>query len=358
MNFILLFIAGLSTAIAGMLAWIFIRSERQKPDTSTLPMLMDLQKNLASLKSEMQSQIIDLSKQVNSQIQNNSLFLQESQTGFHKTVNMVQDRLGQLQQATHQMINIGKDISSLQDILKAPKLRGGLGELLLEELLRQILPEDHFALQYTFQSGVIVDAVIILGQGMIPVDAKFPLENFQRILDSGNEEKSHQAKKMFIQDVKKHIDQIATKYILPEEGTFEFALMYIPAENIYYETIIKDDMQDESLSLYAIQKKVIPVSPNSFYAYLQAIVRGLKGMRIERTAKIILESLGQLETEFGKCIAEFEKTGSHLSNAHGSYDKAMKRFSKLHDKLLTLGDVRKADAPRLNLEQPTDSSLD
>ena len=266
-------------------------------------------------------------------MKHNAQFLQENQQNYRQIMGDVQHRLGALQSATQNMMEVGKDISSLHDILRAPKLRGGMGELLLAELLRQILPEDHFSLQYRFRNGLQVDAIIRLGEGLIPVDAKFPLENFKRILEAGSDEKQAEARKSFWKDIKKHIDDISTKYILPEEGTFEFALMYIPSESIYYETIIKDDAQSESLSSYAMKHKVVPVSPNSFYVYLQSIVRGLKGMRIERSAQIILESLGQLEIDFELCLSDFEKIGGHLAHARTSYEKTEQRFHKLQDRL-------------------------
>jgi DNA recombination protein RmuC len=275
----------------------------------------------------------------------------EANQRTHQTVGKVEFQLGELKKSAQSMEDIGKDIASLQDILKAPKLRGGLGETFLAELLRQILPEDHFSLQYSFQNGNTVDAVILLGGGMIPIDAKFPLENFRRIQEAGDEAAQKQARKSFIQDVKKHIDQIASKYILPQEGTFDFALMYIPAENVYYETIIKDDLQPESLVEYAVRKKIIAVSPNSFYAYLQLILRGLKGMRIERSAQLILERLSQLETDLGRCFEEFEKLGGHLSNASSSYEKTAKRFEKLKDKLLSIESDRKTT---LSLNAPSE----
>lgn len=236
------------------------------------------------------------------------------------------------------MIDIGKDISSLQDILKAPKLRGILGEFFLEELLKQLLPQDRYVLQYGFKSGEKVDAVILLGQGMVPVDSKFPLENFKRATAAGTEEETRRARKQFCQDVKKHIDQIASKYILPEEGTFDFALMYIPAENVYYETILKDEDSKETMSLaqHALSQKVIPVSPNSFYAYLQAIVLGLRGLRIENSAKEILSCLGQLANDFKKFYEDFEKLGFHLSNLNAVYEKAEKRLDRFQHQLQSI----------------------
>ncbi len=332
----LLIIAGFA-AIAGLLLMVLKKKESGETSGADISrMAMDFQKELAALQTTVQSQIQGLSAQVTEQLAQNSQFLIKNHEGYRTAVGQVENRLGELQQATRSMLDIGKDISSLQDILRSPKLRGGLGELFLAELLRQILPEDHFALQYSFRNGTKVDAVIFLGQGIIPVDAKFPLENFKRILEAKGDEDVKAARKSFAQDVKKHVDSIASKYILPEEQTFEFALMYIPAENVYYETIIKDELFPESLASYAQKKKVIPVSPNSFYAYLEAIVRGLKGLRIERSAQIILESLGQLETDFKKLMIDFEKVGSHLSNAQSSYERSLKGFEKLETKLASL----------------------
>ena len=334
MNFssaLLLVLAGI--VLSAVVFLLLRRTHKGVDENVSERMMLQFQKEMNDLRSGLKDQVLDLSQRMNEHLERNSRFLNQSHQGYSQAVGQVQHRLGELQQVTQSMMEIGKDIASLQDILRAPKLRGGLGELFLAELLRQILPEDHFSLQYAFQDGSRVDAVIFLGQGMIPVDAKFPLENFKRMLAAQGEEDEHHARKHFQQDVRKHIDDIAAKYILPAEGTFEFALMYIPAENVYYETIIKDEVQPESLSGYAIKKKVIPVSPNSFYAYLQVIVRGLKGLRIERSAQLILESLGQLETDFKKCLADFEKIGDHIKNAQSAFDRTDKRLGRLQEKM-------------------------
>lgn len=290
-----------------------------------------LEKRLNEQTQLFQNELLQISRQMNQQLTTNTSVVQD----YTRLMGEFQNRLGQLQESTHSMIRIGQDISSLQDILKAPKLRGILGEFFLEELLKQLLPQDRYILQHSFRSGEKVDAVILLGQGMVPVDAKFPLENFKRFLQGSSEEEVKRSRRKFIQDVKKHIDQIASKYILPEEGTFDFALMYLPAENIYYETIIKDDetTESQSLSQYALTRKVIPVSPNSFYAYLQAIVLGLRGLRIENSAREILSCLSQLATDFRKFYGDFEKLGSHLGNSRSAYDSAQKRLDRFRGQL-------------------------
>lgn len=309
----------LAVGLGAVLAFWFLRSFER------------LENQLNQQTQLFQKELLQISRQMNEQLTSNTSVVQ----GYTQLMGEFQNRLGQLQQSTQSMIRIGEDISSLQDILKAPKLRGILGELFLEEILRQLLPQDRFILQYSFRSGEKVDAVILLGQGMVPVDAKFPLENFKRFLQAPSQDELKRGRKQFAQDVKKHIDQIAAKYILPEEGTFDFALMYLPAENVYYETILKDEEggEEQSLSQYALGRKVIPVSPNSFYAYLQAIVLGLRGLRIENSAREILSCLAQLANDFKKFYEDFEKLGSHLNNSKTTYEKAQKRLDRFRNQL-------------------------
>jgi DNA recombination protein RmuC len=252
-----------------------------------------------------------------------------------KVIGDVHRKLGEVHETTKQVQDISKDISSLQEILRAPKMRGGLGELFLGDLLKQVLPPSRYQEQYRFKSGEKVDAVILLKEAMVPVDSKFPLENFKRIMESKDEATRSTHKKQFVRDVKKHIDDIHRKYILPDEGTFDFALMYIMAENVYYEIIIKDeDLGDEKgLFKYAIDNKVIPVSPNSFYGYLQTILLGLRGMRIEDQAQEILRNLARLEGDFERVMGDFSLMGKHLKDTFSKYEDAEKRLLKFGDKL-------------------------
>ena len=247
----------------------------------------------------------------------------------------VRQQLGQLDESSRRLMDLGKDISSLQQILQPPKMRGSLGELFLADLLAQILPASHYELQHRFRSGEVVDAAVTLRAGIVPIDAKFQLENFRRTLAAPGEEEKKAARKAFLRDVKGHIDDISSKYIRMDEGTFDFALMYIPAENVYYETIIKDDDLGGEMSLfnYALKKRVIPVSPNSFYAYLQTILLGLRGLRVEEGAREILEGLSRLSKEFESFSEAFRVVGSHLENCAKKYDDAAKRFGKVETKL-------------------------
>lgn len=252
-----------------------------------------------------------------------------------RVVGEVQTQLGKLAVATQQVHAVGRDISVLQESLRSPKFRGGFGEFILGNLLAQILPKESYALQYSFRSGERVDAVIRTREGMIPVDAKFPLANFKKMIEAKTEEEKKTARKELINDVRRHVEDIV-KYIRPDEGTLPFALMYIPAENVYYEIMIKDDEIDEDFLVYAQKKRVFPVSPNSFHAYLQTIAIGLRGMKIEEWAKNLDASLQQLREDLLRFVDEFGQVGGHLKNLRQKYESAEKRLGQFQEKLSNL----------------------
>jgi DNA recombination protein RmuC len=342
----------LLAAVLLLLVWSIFQSQKKTVDP-TIPLL---QQEVQSLRGQLtdamirnqdslNQQIAQITSHVNTHLGQVTQQLQKSTGDLNtrldnaaKVVSEVSKGLGGLSEATKKVFDVGKDIASLQEILRSPKLRGGLGELFLGDLLGQILPPAHFSLQHRFRSGEAVDAVIRLGQNLVPVDAKFPLENFRRVIETASEDERRTARRKFIGDVKKHIDAIAGKYILPDEGTFDFALMYIPAENVYYELIIKDEAVDTDKGLlnYSFARRVIPVSPNSFYAYLQTILLGLKGMHIEERAQEILSGLARLSIDFRKFREEFDTVGKHITNTKARYDDADKRLEKLGDKLQSL----------------------
>ncbi len=299
---------------------------------------MHFSKTLGQLNTDVRQIFRDADQQLTSRL--------ESAT---KAVNDVHQHLGKLQESQHRLYEVGKDIAGLQELLRAPKMRGGLGELFLEELLAQIMPKDFYTTQYEFKNNQKVDAVIRFGHGVVPVDAKFPLENFRRFVEASDEDSKRSARKQFISDVKIHIRNISEKYILPDEGTFDFALMYIPAENVYYETIIKDEKFDEAGGIfqYALNKKVVPVSPNSFYAYLRVILLGLKGMAIEKGAQDIIRSLARLRNDFERFYTDFSKMGKHLSHSKSSYEEAEKRLQRLGDKLNSIEEPAEQNVPQV-----------
>lgn len=248
----------------------------------------------------------------------------------------VQNQLGSLSKASEQILGVGKNVQGLMDILRSPKLRGNMGEMLLEQLLAQLLPRDRYVLQHGFRSGDKVDALIRLAEGAVPIDSKFPLENFRRLLEAPDGEREA-IRKAFFRDVKKHVDAIATKYINPDEGTLDFALMFIPAENVYYE-VISNGESAENIYGHALSRKVIPTGPSTFYAFLAAIALGLKGLQIAENARTIQSALARLVGEVDKARSECGTLGSHLKNASGSHERLSKQMEKVGDRLTALGE--------------------
>jgi DNA recombination protein RmuC len=326
-----------AAALAAYFAW---KASRPAPGGDAALGLM--QQQLEGLRAQMGQSLDRLTGEMNRRLEDVSHRVADSQKAVGdrldnaaRVVGEVQKSLGTLGQASERIFEVGKDIAGLSEILRAPKMRGGLGEYFLGDLLGQILPAKHFSTQHSFKTGSIVDAVIRLGGKLVPVDSKFPLENFRRVAEAKSDEDRRVLRKKFVTDVKKHIGDIAAKYILPDEDTYDFALMYIPAENIYYEVIVKDESAngENSLTDFALKHRVIPVSPNSFYAYLQAVVLGLRGFEIEENARVIMQNLARLQGDFQRFREDFELVGKHLSNTRGKYEDAEKRLTRLTDKL-------------------------
>ncbi|MCD6270715.1 DNA recombination protein RmuC [bacterium] len=241
---------------------------------------------------------------------------------------------------------VGRDIKEFQDFLRSPKLRGNIGEQILRDLLEQMLPKKNFACQFQFKDGQIIDAVVKTNQGIIPIDSKFPMENFRKMnLPDKDASLRESYKKDFLRDIKKHIDDISKKYILPEEGTVDFALMYIPSEPVYYEVALNQpDLLD-----YSHQKRVYFVSPNSFYYFLKIIMVGLEGAKIEENAKKILSGMKAIQQEALKFEQDFSLLSSHINHAKNSAEKAQNRFTRLVEKMERLGELE-SEGERKKLE--------
>jgi DNA recombination protein RmuC len=249
----------------------------------------------------------------------------------------VRERLGALGEATRRLETVGATVTEVQQLLQVPKLRGTIGEIWLEELLRQILPGSHYEMQHTFRSGERVDAALRLGDRLVAVDAKFPLEACQRMLAADGIE-AERERRLFARSLKDRIDEIADKYIRPDEGTYDFALMYIPAENVYYEAVLRAEDPEDAKSVlgHAMQRRVIPVSPHTFYAYLLVILHGLKGMQVERQAREIQERLGGLRQQFDAFWAAFATVGAHLANAQKKFEESERHAGRVQDRFDTI----------------------
>jgi DNA recombination protein RmuC len=278
----------------------------------------EVDRHLRGVIETMDRRLSDLDRKVDSRLESAS-----------KTTTEIHERLGKVDQATAQMLEQAKGLSRLEHALRPPKARGGFGELLLENLLRDRLPVGSYSMQHGFSTGERVDAVIKVDK-LVPVDAKFPLDNFERMAEASGDDERALYEKAFARDVKQHVDAIASKYIRPGEGTYEFALMYLPAEGVYYELMCG---KTGALLKYAHEQRVFPVSPTTFTAQLQVIALGLKGLQIEQHAQEVMAYCADLQKDFARFREDFDVVGKHLGNAQGRFTDAEKRLGRFETKL-------------------------
>jgi DNA recombination protein RmuC len=265
-----------------------------------------------------------------------------------KTTTAIHHQLGQLGQANAEILARANDLKKLEQALRPPKARGGFGELLLENLLRDRLPRDSYQLQYGFKTGERVDAVIKV-ERLVPIDAKFPLDNFERLADAETDDDRTLYEKAFARDLKNHVDAISQKYIRPDEGTYDFALMYLPSEGVYYELVCG---KTGSLLQYAHEKRVFPVSPTTFTSQLQVIALGLKGMQIEQRAHEVMAYVAQLQGDFDRFRDDFQVVGKHIGNAQSKYAEAEKRLDRFDTKLERAAETEAEIPPAVAQELP------
>lgn len=265
--------------------------------------------------------------------------LKQDMVGMNQSLtqaqNQMNDRLdraatvfGSLQNELGKMQELGRSMKDIQDALKSPKHRGNIGEQMMNELIAQQIPKASYQLQYGFRSGEKVDAIIKTKNGIIPIDSKFPAENFLAYSQAETDQARQAAQKLFVADVKKHIQTIAKKYILPAEGTVDFALMYVPGEAIYYDIITNTD-----LSEFAAGLRVYLVSPHSFYYFLRTVLLSLEGDLIEEKAKEVMNFIKGIQVDARKFGDELSLTSKHLNNAKNAMDNATNSYDRLGGKI-------------------------
>ncbi len=280
----------------------------------------------------LQNQINEIAKVVDARLGESTKMIQAQFGQSAKIVKDVTEKLTKLDETNKQVINFTEQLQNLQQVLTNPKHRGVLGEYYLETLLQNVLPAKNFQMQYKFKDGEIVDAVIFVGEKIIPIDSKFSLENYNRLLEEEDEEKRKQLEQQFKRDLKQRIDETA-KYIRPAENTFDFAFMFIPAEGIYYDLLVSQvgaiKVSARDLLEYAFAKKVLIVSPNSFYAYLQTVLQGLRALAIEESAKEIRKNVEMLQKHLLNYEEYMKKLGSQLSTVVNTYNSGYKEFKKI-----------------------------
>jgi DNA recombination protein RmuC len=288
-----------------------------------------LQQRMGQIETQVKSSLDEGNKSVNAKFEDSL-----------KVIGDIKKTIGNMETANKQMLEIGQNIASLQDLLRPPQIRGGLGEMTLNSILSELLPRQNFEEQYRFRNGVIVDAIIRVGERIVPIDSKFPLESFERYMACTEDKVKTTNLKEFCRSVKSKIDDIASKYILEDESTFDFALMFIPSENVYYQTILKDDMEldGKSIAEYALSKRVIIVSPNSIYAYLRVIHIGLRGMQVETNVRKIMDDYNRLTKELEKFEKQFVTLGAHINHAQSTFDGAARQLETVSAKLARAGE--------------------
>ena len=323
-------------ALAAIAVWLLAQrrqpkeTEGQRLEQQLVALKADLTQALGATQQTMLTQVNAVDAKLNQRLESVDNRIGQSFASSKEAMSRIDQQLGAVGQSTQRILELRDDVSSLRDVLQPPKLRGGFGELLLEQLVKQVLPPDHYSTQYRFRDNTVVDLVIHSPDGLVPVDSKFPLESFRRLLDAPTDEDRARARKAFVRDVKLRIDEVA-KYIRADDGTLDFALMYVPAENVYYETIA--GTEDESPMSFALERGVHLCSPNTFHAFLQVVLRGFRGLKVQEEAKEIMTRLAYFRREFAKFRSEFEKLGGHIGRAKNKYDDIDKLAGRLGDRL-------------------------
>ncbi|EKD85966.1 MAG: hypothetical protein ACD_37C00551G0002 [uncultured bacterium] len=309
----------LALIVIGFVTLYFLLSRKQTSQTSD--------KTLLEWLKSMQASINDTNSNISKTLQENSRQLNERLDRAAIAIRDVNKGVGE-------MSEIGRNMRELQEFLKSPKLRGNIGEEVLKDLISQTFPKNSFNLQYQFRSGEKVDAAIKTDAGILPIDSKFPMENFQKMNKSENQSEKDSFKKEFIRDVKKHIDDISKKYILPEEGTMDFCLMYIPSEPVYYEIADNPDILD-----YARRKRIYAVSPTTLYAHLQVILLSFEGKKIESKSREVFALLRGLKVDYEKVNDNLGVLGRHLGNASSQFNNVSDSFHRIGKKLNTTKEI-------------------
>ena len=340
MNVVLI---GVVIVVAGLVLWLVLQTSQERRKSGLLEgQLSELRRDLqtigtaqaqstgqmATIGQSVSQRLESVTKALQDGVSNSAQIATQGQTAIANELKNTREQIGHIQKQLGEFQELGRGISSatksLEGILGGAKTRGLLGEVTLERLLEDSLPPSQYAMQYRFSSGECADAVIFLrDRKLVAIDSKFPLDAFRRIEAEGAE-----AKRAFATVVKGHADSIARKYIVPNEGTLDLALMFVPSENVYYEMLMTQDSKGEALDSYCRGKCIVAVSPNTLYAHLCVIHLGLRGMQIEENAMRISAGLSGIQKNIASFTEVFEKLGTHLKNAQQTYSDADKKLEK------------------------------
>ncbi len=344
----LILVALLSALAAAALVFALVRA-RPPASTGSDP----LQDQIVALRDELQrigqtvrTDTDSLSQRIETRLEGMDSRVSRTLTDTHaasqELAKGIFETLGQVTSATQSVADQARQFTQLQDLLKPPKARGGLGETLLEQLLVQVLPRGTFKMQHRFSSGAIVDAVVTLDNRLVSIDSKFPLANYERMCDASTDGERSEAERAFASDVAKHIKDISTRYIVPDEDTFEFAMMYVPAEGVYGE-VLRLTHRNVALMDIAMAARVMPLSPSTMYGYLQTVAFGLRCLSIEKNAEKVLDFCGQLQQDMRRFSDEYDVLGKHLGNARNKFEEGSRKLDRVFDDLARVSELADDD---------------
>ncbi len=355
----------LTIIFIGLLIWLIFevkKSQTKKPAEDSNAMQMLLQQ-MNTLRESMEDKITgsnrDMSRAVKTQFSESQKLIQTINEQVSKQLMDVNKQIAETQESNKQVFNLASQLSDLEKVLKNQKTRGNLGEMGLELILSNILSPLNYKMQYSFPDGKIVDAIIKTeSDKFIPVDAKFSLDNYRRLIDEKDDEKKLDLEKEFKKDLKRRIDETA-QYIRPKDGTLPFAFMFIPAEGIYYDLLVNEvgaiRANTRNLIDYAYNdKKVIIVSPTTFSAYLQSVLYGFKAFKIEKTAVEIQKNVEKLGRHLSAYNEAFLKLGNSLSTTVNHFDKASHELRQI-DKDVTKISGTSPELETLKIEKPSEN---
>ena len=344
-NFIFILIIFLVIIIIINFGIIFFLLFKKKTELKSSESLIMLQQQLNQINQVLDKKLSESTKVI------------QTQFGQHtKIIEGVTEKLTRLDETNRQVMDFAEQLQNLQDILKNPKQRGVLGEYYLETVLKNVLPPGSYKMQYSFKDGTIVDAVVLIDKQIIPIDSKFSLENYNRMLETRDLEKKRKYEIAFISDLKIRIDETA-KYVKPEENTMDFAFMFIPSEAVYYDLLINKvgtvTGDTNNLIYYAGKKKVIIISPTSFLAYLQTVLQGIRRQKISEQACEIIKEVEKLGRHLEIYSEYMKKLGDHLGITVSSYNKAGREFEKIDKDVVKITD-RKSKISITQLKKPSE----
>ena len=325
-------IALLAIAVIGaaaLVAAVLIATRRAAPTvtvdpTTTLHLLRD---SIDELRAANASAIGELRSEMQRNLSTTEQQLVTQTGATHRSLTDLSRQLGVLSEQSARVGELAKDIGSLQDLLRAPKQRGGFGELMLERLLQDCLPVSAYEIQYTYRDGSRVDAVVHCANRLVPIDAKFPNESYTQIASATDDADRARRRRAFLQQVRRHIDAVA-RYVSPNDGTIDYCFMYLPSEAIYYEVMARETDGEPDLAAYFQERHVIPASPNTLLAYLQVVALGIRGLAMQERTRELQQSIAQVRREFERFVGLHDQLGSHLDHAMKKFDETERALAR------------------------------